>query len=122
MLLMLSTFALTWIGTTILIIMQLNPASAPKQIGPRSSDAWVITATVLIVFLPIVAFCFMLLLYNNRPTGTVNRSENNSWKFGLYYFNPSDAAWVVPTRFGTGAALNFARPFAWVVILILVTA
>lgn len=121
-LLMSSTVVLTWIGTAILIIMYLNPASAPKQFGSGSNDIWVITATVLIVFLPIVAFCFMLVLYNNRPTGTVNRSENDSWKFGLYYFNPSDAAWVVPTRFGTGAALNFARPFAWVVVLILAIA
>jgi uncharacterized membrane protein len=121
-LLMASTVALTWIGTAILIIMDLNPPDMPKQAGPGSGDAWVITATVLIVFLPIVAICFALLLYNNRPPGAVSRSQNNSWKFGLYYFNSSDAAWIVPTRFGTGAALNFARPFAWVVILILAAA
>jgi uncharacterized membrane protein len=121
-LLMSSSVAVTWFITAILIIMYLNPPGTPKRIGPGSSDAWVITGAVLIVFLPIVAVCLMLLLYNNRPTGAVSRSQNDSWKFGLYYFNADDAAWVVPTRFGTGAALNFGRPFAWVVSLILAVA
>jgi uncharacterized membrane protein len=121
-LLMSSAVAVTWFITAILIIMYLNPPSTPKQFRPNSSDAWVITAAVLIVFLPIVAIFLTLLLYNNRPSGTVNRSQNDSWKFGLYYFDSSDAAWIVPTRFGTGAALNFRRPFAWVVLLILAVA
>ncbi|HEY4837803.1 MAG TPA: hypothetical protein VIH72_04305 [Candidatus Acidoferrales bacterium] len=118
-LLMSSTVALSWLATAILIIMQLNPPGMPKQIGAGSSDAWVVTAAVLIVLTPIAAVWMTLLLYYKRPPGTVSRSQDNSWKFGLYYFNSSDAAWVVPARFGTGAVLNFARPFAWILILIL---
>jgi uncharacterized membrane protein len=121
-LLMSSTVALTWIGMAILIIMQLNPASTPKQIGPGSSQAWVIAGAVLIVMMPIAALWMTLLLYYKRPTGTVNRAQDNCWKFGLYYFNSSDAAWIVPSRFGAGAALNFARPFAWILIVILAAA
>jgi uncharacterized membrane protein len=121
-LLMSSTAVITWVGTAILIIMQLNPASTPKQIGPGSSQAWVITGVVLIVMMPIAALWMTLLLYYKRPPGTVNRAQDNCWKFGLYYFNSSDAAWVVPTRFGTGAALNFVRPLAWILFLILAAA
>ena len=121
-LLMSSTVALTWIGTAILIIMQLNPPGMPKQIGAGSSDAWVISGAVLIVMMPIAAVWMTLLLYYKRPAGTVNRAQDNCWKFGLYYFNSEDAAWVVPARFGAGAALNFARPFAWILIVILAAA
>jgi uncharacterized membrane protein len=37
------------------------------------------------------------------------------WKSGgLIYFNPSDAAVLVPKRLGVGWTLNFARPLAWI--------
>lgn len=68
--------------------------------------------------MPIAAVWVLLLLYYNRPTGTVNRAQDDCWKFGLYYFNPRDAAWIVPARLGAGATLNFARPLAWILILI----
>jgi uncharacterized membrane protein len=34
------------------------------------------------------------------------------------YYNPSDAAIVVPKRFGWGWTLNFARPVAWVYLAV----
>jgi uncharacterized membrane protein len=35
---------------------------------------------------------------------------------GLIYFNPTDAAVLVPKRYGFGWTLNFARPAAWAYI------
>lgn len=42
------------------------------------------------------------------------------WKWGLFYFNPQDAALLVEKRIGIGYALNFARPMAWVLVFIMV--
>jgi uncharacterized membrane protein len=38
------------------------------------------------------------------------------WRGGIIYYNPSDAAVIVPKRYGLGWTLNFARPVAWVYI------
>jgi uncharacterized membrane protein len=49
------------------------------------------------------------------------------WRGGIIYYNPSDAAVIVPKRYGLGWTLNFARPVAWVyiggmvVVLVLLT-
>lgn len=39
------------------------------------------------------------------------------WKWGVIYFNPSDAALFVEKRFGVGYTLNFGRPVAWVILV-----
>ena len=38
------------------------------------------------------------------------------WHAGLFYYNPGDAAVLVPKRFGWGWTLNFARPVSWVYV------
>ena len=32
------------------------------------------------------------------------------WKWTAFYCNPSDPAWMVPARAGTGGSLNYAQP------------
>jgi len=41
--------------------------------------------------------------------------SDNCWKWTSFYYNPSDPAWVVPTRSGVSCSLNHARPMVWVV-------
>ena len=43
--------------------------------------------------------------------------EDEHWKLGVFYFNPGDASFIVPERFGVGWTMNFARPAAWAIIL-----
>jgi uncharacterized membrane protein len=50
-----------------------------------------------------------------RPAG--NRDEDRFWKFGIFYYNPDDAALFVEKRFGIGWTCNFARPVAWVLLI-----
>ena len=40
------------------------------------------------------------------------------WKLGLFYYNPDDAAVFVEKRIGFGYTVNFARPAAWILLLI----
>jgi Family of unknown function (DUF5808) len=41
------------------------------------------------------------------------------WKMGIFYFNREDSAVLVEKRFGLGYTLNFARPAAWVIVLLI---
>ena len=51
-----------------------------------------------------------------QPVG--DRTEDRFWKLGAFYFNPDDPAVLVEKRFGLGYSVNFARPAAWMIILI----
>jgi hypothetical protein len=58
------------------------------------------------------------LATSGPPTG--DRTRDTYWKLGIIYFNRDDPAVVVEKRFGLGYTLNFARPAAWVIVLLLV--
>lgn len=45
--------------------------------------------------------------------------ERPLWRAGIFYYNPADAALLVPKRTGWGWTFNFARPMAWVVLLLI---
>lgn len=50
----------------------------------------------------------------------INRDDDKYWKLGQFYFNPEDPAVFIEKRFGIGWTMNFARPKAWIYILVLV--
>ena len=43
--------------------------------------------------------------------------DDEHWKFGIFYVNPDDLAFVLPERFGVGWTFNYARPATWVIIV-----
>jgi uncharacterized membrane protein len=55
---------------------------------------------------------------NRVPVG--DRTLDRYWKLGIFYFNRDDSTVIVEKRFGLGYSLNFARPTAWIVLLLLV--
>jgi uncharacterized membrane protein len=50
------------------------------------------------------------------PVG--DRTLDRYWKLGVFYFNRDDSAVLVEKRFGLGYSLNFARPTAWFILLL----
>lgn len=54
------------------------------------------------------------------PVG--DRTPDRYWKLGIFYFNPDDSAVLVEKRFGLGYSLNFARPTAWLIVLLVLMA
>lgn len=48
------------------------------------------------------------------PVG--DRTPDECWKLGVFYFNHDDPALFVEKRFGIGWTMNFANPRAWLVI------
>ena len=60
---------------------------------------------------------------NEKPAATSNvpvgdRTPDRYWKLGLFYFNRDDSAVIVEKRFGLGYSLNFARPTAWIIVML----
>ena len=56
------------------------------------------------------------LTSSSVPVG--DRTPDRYWKLGIFYFNRDDAAVLVEKRFGLGYSLNFARPTAWIILLL----
>ena len=95
------------------------------------------------VGLPLLAFVFVLVTIvvlarlgqggSRMPAGDDARVASSAvpvgdripdryWKLGIFYFNPDDSAVLVEKRFGLGYSLNFARPTAWIILLLLLMA
>jgi uncharacterized membrane protein len=56
-----------------------------------------------------------------RTASTVgDGTPDANWKWGVIYYNPQDAALFVEKRFGIGYTLNFGRPVAWLLIVMIV--
>jgi uncharacterized membrane protein len=47
-----------------------------------------------------------------------DRTEDRLWRLGIFYFNRDDPSVLVEKRFGIGYTLNFARPVAWLILLL----
>jgi uncharacterized membrane protein len=74
-----------------------------------------------------VAFSLGLVGYvayrARRAEQTISSSdrsmEGRFWKAGFIYFNPEDAALVVPKRHGLGFTLNFGKPVCWLILALI---
>ncbi len=51
-----------------------------------------------------------------NPIG--DRTEDRFWRLGIFYFNRDDPSVLVEKRFGIGYTVNFARPVAWLILLL----
>ena len=61
---------------------------------------------------------------NEMPSATStvpvgDRTQDNYWKLGVFYFNRDDPAVLIEKRFGLGYTLNLARPATWIIMLLL---
>jgi uncharacterized membrane protein len=90
-------------------------------IGPASPERVLLaTAAFSLLLLGLVFWglrrCGMLRTSDTPPAlPSYDGTPDAGWKSGgLIYYNPSDAAVLVPKRLGVGWTLNFARPLAWI--------
>lgn len=72
-------------------------------------------SALLLLFVPVVTGWFVLR--SDGPAQSGDRSPDECWYLGLFYFNPADPALWVEKRFGIGYTVNFARPAAWLCII-----
>lgn len=50
----------------------------------------------------------------------INREDDRYWKAGIFYVNNADPSYFVEKRFGVGFTLNFGRPMAVIVLVLLI--
>ncbi len=58
---------------------------------------------------------------SNEENGIIGYDDDHYWKLGIFYFNHNDPSIWVEKRFGSGWTMNFAQPFAWLLLLVILT-
>lgn len=79
-------------------------------------------AVVFVAAILCVASVAVSVYFGQAGSRLLKRVENVSgaseddryWKLGMFYWNPDDAAAVLPERFGFGWTVNWACPIVWV--------
>lgn len=61
----------------------------------------------------ILAILVSLLRYHQGPG---DRAPDSCWKFGIFYYNPSDPSVFIPKRFGIGYTFNFGNRWTWILL------
>jgi uncharacterized membrane protein len=74
---------------------------------PIAPSPWIILGPVLL--LAAVSLLIPLVVRTKRQT------PDSAWR-GILYYNPDDRALFVPKRYGIGYTLNFANPWCWPVL------
>ena len=105
--------ALSWIVAGAICMISSLPLTH------LSSTAHLIGITIYLGLIFAVAFWMMYrsgLAPGSRTADPYDSTPDARWYGGLIYYNPTDAAILVPKRFGWGWTFNFARPASWICI------
>jgi uncharacterized membrane protein len=75
--------------------------------------------TILVV---ILAVAFLRMAYGWTRSHLfappqIERSGDQFWRWGLFYYNPSDPTLFIQHRAGPGFTMNFANFFSWPLVL-----
>ncbi|MGE5679559.1 MAG: DUF5808 domain-containing protein [Bacillota bacterium] len=82
-----------------------------------SSDKYYISAIAIVIALLIIIRTY----FTKKKLGNVE-NEADSWKLGIFYYNPLDKRIFLPKRSGLGATLNFANPVSIILIVGIIVA
>jgi uncharacterized membrane protein len=103
--------ALAWLITTLFCLIGLSP------ILHLSASQFIAAIAGYLVLVAAVTFWLLRrggLILNAPSVEPYDSTPDSRWHGGILYYNPADAAVIVPKRFGLGWTLNFARAAAWV--------
>jgi uncharacterized membrane protein len=102
--------ALAWLITGMFCLIGLTPL-----VHVTTAQFLTIMATYLVLIVAISIWLMYRggLILSSPSTEPYDSTPDSGWHAGIFYFNKSDAAVIVPKRFGLGWTLNFARPTAW---------
>ncbi|UOQ45161.1 DUF5808 domain-containing protein [Halobacillus salinarum] len=92
----------------------------------------VINVVTLIFTLAVVAASIVLSITTGQggsrvktgqgttTAGRMDRDDDRYWKLGQFYYNRNDPALFLEKRFGIGWTINFGRPTAWIILIVIV--
>src|SRR5699024_8557051 len=58
-------------------------------------------------------------LTNETTEEVIDQDDDRYWKLGQFYYNKADPALFLEKRFGIGWTINWARPLAWISLIVL---
>ena len=114
-------------GLVLAAVMVMMPLSFMGLITLMQSAVFLLLATLVLVIGALV----IGVVYGQGGARVFKRMQESSvllsdddahWKLGVFYFNRDDPNLFLPARFGIGWTCNFARPFVWVLIGLLIAA
>jgi uncharacterized membrane protein len=120
-----SVFAPLILGALLVLLMTAVAAFLAFAPGPQSRQRRLVVAPLAgLAWLMAGMFCGVVVwllwrsgIMNVAQAAPYDSTPDAMWRGGgLIYFNPTDAAVLVPKRYGFGWTLNFARPAAWAYI------
>ncbi len=95
----------------------LSITFAATSLLPLTSDPTrYIPAGIALLLLTFIAVAIYIVVQARRHPELARASDVTDpahWIAGLFYYNPCDAALLVPKRSGLGYTFNMARPAAW---------
>jgi uncharacterized membrane protein len=119
-----------WVGIAALLAADyLSASTAFLPLNAHASMVFGVTA-----FLSVIVIVGSLEMVRRGQAGArlapvhsdrvvSDRTPDECWKWGMFYYNPDDPALIVEKRFGIGWTLNFAHRGAWIfMVLILLLA
>lgn len=102
--------ALAWAVVGLFCVLSLRPL-----LHFTSSTLLLISAVYLVLVFGLSLWLLQRsgLAPYSKSTESYDSTPDSGWYAGVFYYNPADAAVIVPKRFGWGWTFNFARPSAW---------
>lgn len=84
---------------------------------------WIVGVALALAFVAVPLY-LLIAFWRRRDdypgTDPGTDADDRPWKGGLVYWNPDDPSVFVAKRLGIGYTLNFARPAAWVALVVMV--
>lgn len=78
--------------------------------------AGIIAITLSAIIISVISF---YSAKRKKSRGDVVPNEEESWKWGIIYYNPADSRIWVQKKSRLGYTLNFARPISVIIILVI---
>ncbi|MDD2765986.1 MAG: DUF5808 domain-containing protein [Opitutaceae bacterium] len=105
--------SLAWLIAGIFCVLSLRPL-----LHFTSSTLLLISAAYLVLVFGLSLWLLQRsgLAPYSKSTESYDSTPDSGWYAGVFYYNPADAAVIVPKRFGWGWTFNFARPASWMVL------
>jgi uncharacterized membrane protein len=101
----------------LLAFLSVSQASGPVVLGVSVTFA-IILATFSVSFIRMGQGGSRLSARELLPPG--DRSRDEFWKWGMFYFNRHDRAVLVEARRGVGFTLNFGSVWSWLLLLTII--
>lgn len=106
--------------TLLIAVGSLLPIAIPFVSIKTMIWTFMIFAIIVLVSIP-QANCFKKIVNWKKENGFIDENDDDEyWKWGMIYNNPSDSHSMVEKRVGMGITFNMAKPVGKIVNLILI--